>query len=147
MADFLTSRMYHNYLDVAVCMILAAYVLFQAKEHVDGCGGDSHIAVLREDGTSGQVDVSHVKELTDLLSSADNDLGQLLLNCGDLKMRDRMFKQRCKDALGVLEVYRSNAKKELTSRSELAKVLFPGVPTLDDLGIPKQKAKRKKRLA
>lgn len=56
MADFLSSRMYHDSMSLRQCVILAAYILFQAREHVDGCGGESQIAVLRDDGVSGVVD-------------------------------------------------------------------------------------------
>lgn len=53
MADFLARRMYGDHLTIHQAVIVAAYTLFQAKEHVDGCGGDSQIAVLRDSGPSG----------------------------------------------------------------------------------------------
>jgi hypothetical protein len=53
--DFLAARMKPTMLDLHQCVILAAYILFQAKEHVDGCGGESQIAVLRHKGKSGLV--------------------------------------------------------------------------------------------
>ena len=56
MADFLASRMFRPGLSYRQGIILAAYILFQAKEHVDGCGGDSHIALLRDDESCGRVD-------------------------------------------------------------------------------------------
>jgi hypothetical protein len=67
MADFLARRMFGDHLTIHQCVIVAAYTLFQAKEHVDGCGGDSHIAVLRDTGPSGllnfQVINSNYEEL------------------------------------------------------------------------------------
>jgi hypothetical protein len=79
LADFLSARMYKDYLPLHTCVILAAYILFQTKEHVDGCGGDSHIAILRNEGISGQVSVKHIEALTKLLQRADREVGDILL--------------------------------------------------------------------
>lgn len=42
MANFLASRMYTEHLTLRQCVILAAYILYQSKEHVEGCGGERH---------------------------------------------------------------------------------------------------------
>lgn len=86
MADFLAARMYRNVISVHQGVILAAYVLFQAKEHVDGCGGDSHIAVLRNDGESGMVDPARIRAITDMLSDTDQQLGEVLLAAANLQV-------------------------------------------------------------
>jgi 20S proteasome alpha/beta subunit len=146
MADFLTSRMYKDYLDVRACLILAAYVLFQAKEHVDGCGGESHIAVLRDRAPSGKVNANHIKELTELLTFADHDVGSLLIACGDLKESDANFRNYYKGIMGGLETFRANAKKSIKDNAEFMKTLFPTIDHPDDLGIPKPNKKAAKRL-
>ncbi len=85
MADFLTKRMYNRYLNIHQCVILAAYILFQAKEHVDGCGGESHIAILREEGPSGRIDQDRIDTITKNLELADHNLGKLLLTSADVE--------------------------------------------------------------
>jgi len=60
------------------------YILFQAKEHVEGCGGTSHIAVLRESEASGMVDFRLVEHLTEYLKLADLFMGEMLLATADL---------------------------------------------------------------
>jgi hypothetical protein len=86
MADFLADRMYETHLTLNQCVILSAYILFQAKEHVEGCGGDSHIAVLRKNGVSGLVGWKQVEAITDILKYSDKDTGSILLQMADLSM-------------------------------------------------------------
>jgi hypothetical protein len=89
MADFLASRMYTRHLSLRQCAILAAYILFQAKEHVDGCGGESQIAVMRNEGVSGNANAASVERLNRLFSKFDSAVGGLILNATDLEIEDR----------------------------------------------------------
>ena len=93
MADFLAGRMYNGYLNIQQCVIRAAYVLFQAKEHVEGCGGDSHIAVLQNDGASGKVDWTRIEAINKLLQSVDDQAGKLILEAANLNRNDSEFKE------------------------------------------------------
>lgn len=91
MADFLAKRMFGTHLTLHQCVILAAYILLQAKEHVDGCGGESHIAVLREEGVSGKVDRYRVEAMTELIEFADGYSGELLLNAANAQLKSAEF--------------------------------------------------------
>jgi 20S proteasome alpha/beta subunit len=138
MADFLSSRMFKDYLDIQQLQIIAAYILFQAKEHVDGCGGDSEIAILRNDGRSGRVDSSHVEKITELLSYSDSELAQALLSCADLKMSKRTFRKRLRNTVKMIEMFRDNSVME-HRRMQCSRAVFFGMmgSETDDLGIPK----------
>jgi hypothetical protein len=96
MAEFLAGRMYHENLTLRQCVILAAYILFQAKEHVDGCGGDSHIAILRNEGTSGKVESNRIDVITDLLRFADKQIGHLLIDAANLSSNKTHFQLSAK---------------------------------------------------
>ena len=113
MADFLASRMYAHHLNLRQCAILAAYVLFQAKEHVDGCGGDSHIAVLREDGTSGIVARENVEAVTECLKMADDSLGSLTIDAADIELGSAEFVEKSRIAVGVIDSLRHETIQEL----------------------------------
>jgi 20S proteasome alpha/beta subunit len=119
MADFLASRMYGEELTVQQCVILAAYILFQAKEHVDGCGGNSHIAVLREDGPSGLVDARRIEAITLNLQRADAELGGFLLASSDIDIADKDFRQRADSVFRSLKMYRESQRKDLEGWHEL----------------------------
>jgi hypothetical protein len=110
MADFLAARMYSDGLTVQQCVILAAYILFQTKEHVDGCGGKSHIAVLREDGPSGPVDTERVEAITDNLNRADLELGNLLLASSNLDLNDKEFRDQADEVFKFLEMFRNEQR-------------------------------------
>jgi hypothetical protein len=125
MADFLASRMYAHHLNLRQCAILAAYVLFQAKEHVDGCGGESHIAVLRESGTSGIVVQENVETVTECLKMADHSLGNLLIDAADIELGSADFIEKTRTAVGVIDSLRFAAAKDL-ERHKTFRAAFTG---------------------
>lgn len=79
MANFLMSRLHSKILSWKQAVLLAAYILFQCKEHVNGCGGDSLIAVLSEKGHSEIIDLERVRALTEEITHVDMTLSSLLL--------------------------------------------------------------------
>jgi 20S proteasome alpha/beta subunit len=106
MADFLASRMYAAHLNIYQCAILAAYILFQAKEHVDGCGGESQIAVLRNSGTSGMAAPDRVDRITDLLKYGDGAAGPLIIEMANLALSDKEFKERAGELVDGMKAMR-----------------------------------------
>jgi hypothetical protein len=118
LANFLCARMYKEHLTLRQCVILAAYVLFQAKEHVNGCGGDSQIAVLRNDGVSGIIDWQRVEAMTKLLQGVDQGLGELLFDVGDLNKTDHDIGDHLQTMMDVVKTYREDAKAELKKHEE-----------------------------
>lgn len=137
MADFLASRMFQNHLSVHQCVILAAYILFQTKEHVDGCGGDSQIIVLRDRGASGTVDWRHVEAMTKILEMADSALGELLLRSANLEMKQEQLKEAVDLATSLFETYRSNAADELEKWAAITEGLMGHPHRVDAFGLPK----------
>jgi 20S proteasome alpha/beta subunit len=141
MADFLASRMFGSYSDVYQGVILAAYILHNAKEHVDGCGGQSHIAVLREGGKSGLVDQARIDALTKLTSEIDWRLGHLLLKLADL--RKEVDKKDIDENFLLIGDQRKFAKEDVRNADILADhmslFLNPTTTaTRDDLGFPQE---------
>jgi hypothetical protein len=137
MADFLASRMYGEHLPVHACVILAAYILFQSKEHVDGCGGDSQIVVLREDGSSGIVDWKRVEAITEMLSRSDRDVSELLLKSANLTVTDSELRESATLTYDLFEVFRNNQRKELQRWDDMtAGMLGKYKPDTDELGLP-----------
>jgi hypothetical protein len=143
LADFLTSRMRGNaWLNVRQTVILAAYILFQAKEHVEGCGGESHIAVLRETESSGMVDFRLVQHLTEYLKIADVYTGEMLLNSSDFSLPEHQALKGLMDSVESIKFLRAREKKQLESdrrddRTMYGSFIWPGErPIPDDLGLP-----------
>ncbi len=134
MADFLASRMYKTTLNLRQCVILAAYVLFQTKEHVAGCGGDSHIAVLRNTGTSDRIGWHRVQALTKLLKHADPEIGRILLHYADLRLKDEEIRKSVTETLDILLVARESERIDLKGWEDFWASFSD--QKLDDLGLP-----------
>jgi hypothetical protein len=144
--------MYRGSLDLGQLLILAAYVLFQTKEHVDGCGGESHIAVLRNAGNSGKVEESLISEITKLLESADGEMGRILLASANLSLGKKEFYRESRHALDVVDIFRDIARDHLSNLRQA--MVAPGSPMAgllpiqtDDLGIVKRSTSRKSKRA
>ena len=140
MADYLASRMYKSHLDLYHCVILAAYTLFQAKEHVVGCGGDSQIAVLRNEGPSGYVEHKRIAAMTELLQWADEAMGTVLLNAASLELDNRGFREMANGAIEGLEALRGGSKARIEREERNLMLLFGLGETQKDqfgLTIPK----------
>ena len=132
-----------DHLSLNACVILAAYVLFQAKEHVNGCGGESHITILRNDGISGRVDSQRIEAITKLLKYADQEIGEVLLQVPDFTIDQKRFKEFMSANMDLLNVLRNSRKKEiqdsiatLTAVTKLLAGPDYKVEPLDMFGIP-----------
>ena len=144
MVDFLKGRMFRRGLNLHQCVILAAYILFQAKEHADGCGGESHIAILRDNGVSGRVATDRITAITSLLELADNAAGRVLLDAADLEKDDAAFRSDLESIVEVMSRIRNAKRKEVAQAREtwdaISKILGGGSepPVLDEFGLPKR---------
>jgi len=137
MTDFLANRMYNRHLNLRQCAILAAYVLFQAKEHVDGCGGESHIAILRDNGASGIISQSKTDALTKLLEVADHHLGTLLLDCADIELPYGDLAEMNQTAIRMIESARAYTAEKLDRHQELVGAIAGSKKTeVDFFGFP-----------
>jgi hypothetical protein len=139
MADFLASRMYRDHLTIRQCVILAAYILFQAKEHIEGCGGHSMIAVLRNDDTSGVIGLRHTETFTNLVQNVDHEIGSILLKYADLEIKEDQFKEAVTKLFDRLITLRGYEEKELVSENAFWEGLSGGTIVSDDLGLAKTK--------
>jgi len=118
MADFLSEKMYSSAMSIQQCVILAAYILFQAKEHVDGCGGRSHITILRNDAKSGPVDPQRIDSITETIQKADLALGRLLIDSSNLDLNETEFNEQITNAINILWMYRKEQGKDFESWKE-----------------------------
>ena len=138
LADFLTSKMRGDaWLTIRQTVTLAAYILFQAREHVEGCGGESHVAVLRESESSGLVDFRLVQHLDEYLKTADHFTGEMLLTAADFSIPNAEASERMNSLLGTLRFGREREMRRLEEDREYDRSLtsFLGDFREDDLGL------------
>jgi hypothetical protein len=121
MADFLASRLSQRYLPSTQAFILAAYVLFQCKEHVDGCGGDSHIAILNETGGSAMLHPWRVESITELIRESEVHLPSLLLSALDYSIPPADFKTHLEFVMrGILALHQRSVDFKTQWERQLA---------------------------
>jgi 20S proteasome alpha/beta subunit len=128
LAHFISTRMYGQYLTVQQAVILAAYVLFQAIRHVDGCGGDSHIAVLRNDGESQLLGNAMLNGISSHLRYIDAEVERIMLSAVDLETLDHDYEQRMHRFVEFMETARLKHREEVKGwkeLKELTKALWP----------------------
>jgi hypothetical protein len=139
MADFLASRMYHDGMNLRQCVILAAYILFQAREHVDGCGGDSQIAILRNDGVSGKVDYLSIDTINKMFRCEDAGLGRLILHAADLEIDNKEFQEHARQIAEIAASTRQiEAWQYKATRANAMSGLYGTGPSpeVDEYGLP-----------
>ena len=69
-------------------VILAAYTVYMAKMHADGCGGETHIAKLENSGGSSFVPSGEIKWIEAHIESLESYLGIAFLGNADLNVPD-----------------------------------------------------------
>lgn len=74
--------------------ILAVYLLQQAKEYIEGCGGDSHVLTLRASGKISRVDPADVALIANHISALDRNSSSVLMSSPDLKLSNDEFEGR-----------------------------------------------------
>ncbi len=92
LSNFFCSRMYHPNLTISQTIVLAAYVLVQAVEYLDGCGGEQHIAVLRNTGQSEVVDPITLDGIVSHLKSIDKEAANVLFATVNLDLSEDKYK-------------------------------------------------------
>jgi hypothetical protein len=147
LADFLTTKMRGDgWLTIRQTVTLAAYILLQAKEHVEGCGGESHIAVLRESESSGLVNFRLIEHLEEYLKTADRFTGEMLLTAADFSIPDSEAAESMTNSLETLRFGREREIKKLKEDREFDQSITLGFGTAgeeDDLGLPVEAAPSK----
>jgi len=68
-ADFLLRHL-RTTTHITNAMALAIYVLYSAKQHSEGCGGDTHLAVIQNDSENYLLDSPQVKAMENLFEAA-----------------------------------------------------------------------------
>jgi 20S proteasome alpha/beta subunit len=126
LANFICARTYLHNMTLSQATILAAYVLFQAKEHVEGCGGDSHIAVLRDEGGSGTIDADRLIGINRQLNDVDKFIEHLLISAVDLEMSDEQYRNTQALFLQVVNQTRELHKQNKSAYEELQRILLGG---------------------
>lgn len=131
MADFLASKLHCNWLGVRQAAILAAYILLEASEHVDSCGGDPQIVALRHTGASGTVSSTKLYDVTDLIRLTTWNAGRILLEVSDMDKDDAEVQAAIEKELELMHHSRGHLRYQ--QRLKYSDEYFN---TIDCFGLP-----------
>jgi hypothetical protein len=126
LSNFVCSRMYRENLTLQQATILAAYVLFQAKEHVEGCGGQSHVAVLKNEGGSGMADDLH--GIDRQIGLIDKNVERTILSAADLTIDETKFSSDLSSFINFMTLTRRMHADEQAQWEAMRKALSGGKP-------------------
>lgn len=132
LSNFLCSRMYSRNFTIPQAIILASYVLFQAIEHLDGCGGEQHIAVLRNNGESEVIDPVTLGGIITQLKHLDKEAARILIAAVNLDLPEQKYE-------GLVEHFRLL----LSSTRAQHKVEIQGWPEIKKAVVDRSKAKKR----
>jgi hypothetical protein len=111
-ATFIARQMYELHLPISQLVILAAYTIFQAKVHADGCGGDTHIAKLVNSGGSKRINAQEVQWIESHIHALEMFLGTAFLSNADLDTDDSMVAAHIELFCTQLRLTREEQRKE-----------------------------------
>ena len=70
---------------------LAVYMLNRVKDHVPGCGGDSHIAILTRDGEAQTLSLREILGLEEQFLTSEQITKEILVTCANRAISDEAF--------------------------------------------------------
>lgn len=98
LADYIIDRMFRSSMSAMEARTLAAYMLLRVKEYVAGCGGDSEIVILQNDGAIHKMRDLTASRLASVISRAEIYLPNVMIAMamGHSKREfDRILKDFC----------------------------------------------------
>jgi len=105
LARYIADRMFSpETMSTRTTEILSVYLLSEAKEYVDGCGGDSVVATLANGGQLHTVDADEVSWITTHLRGFEARSSSLSLRAADLNVPDEDFDR-------LVEIFLEDAKE------------------------------------
>ena len=93
----LTQQLFTKDMTVEHAGLTAVYVLHQAKRWIDGCGGNSDIVVLSNDGNILQMSTRMVDQLEKHFDEFNRYLGPILIGCADRDFDSTKFEEMMDD--------------------------------------------------
>lgn len=108
LASYFLDRMYSPTQSTWTGIALATHMLMHVKKHVQGCGGESHIIHLKNNGHCDFVTTPQIEDTERFLVAFDKAIRPVLFAGPDLNVDQEAFGRLIADAAQRLETLRSN---------------------------------------
>jgi 20S proteasome alpha/beta subunit len=106
-ASYLTQKMFMNGMPLEVATYLASYVLWETKQHVQTCGGDSIIYRLKNDGTMQYLGYGEIRDYETHFDDFDRTIQRLRLQTVNLELEDVKFERTLSDFAEEARLFRA----------------------------------------
>lgn len=111
LSDYLIPTLYrHGNMSLNDVAIIAAHVLYQTKQYVDGCGGGSEFLVLHADGKFGQVQWYDIDSGERLSRVCDLVLRNLMLDASNPAASDEHLRSVIEDVYLIAQAFRDEKR-------------------------------------
>jgi hypothetical protein len=125
MADYIADRSSHgSFMDARWAELLAIYLLQQAKNYIDGCGGDSHVITLKADGSVNRMAGSDIEIIGDLMKFVDRQFSDVLMCATDPLLGEDDFRAHMDIFMQTVGMRRAQ-QREIKRKVDEAKANHP----------------------
>jgi hypothetical protein len=108
MAMYLSSRLDVRGVSTAVGELVAAFILWEVKQHVQTCGGDSVIYKLSKDGKMQYRTERDIRDFEEHFSSIGRKIQRIRMHTADLQQTEEEFEKKlaafCSDLMALRKI-------------------------------------------
>jgi hypothetical protein len=104
LANYIEDRFWQPKIDLGDLVPVVTYIVDQARKHVDGCGGRTHVAVIKANGEMRQLPKHETKSRTERIADIDHATRNIAKMAMDERIDDKVARYEIMQ--GVKEIMR-----------------------------------------
>jgi hypothetical protein len=108
LANYIEDRFWAPKIDLGDLVPVVTYIIDQARKHVDGCGGRTHVAVIKANGEMRQLPKHETKRRTERITDIDHIARSIAKMAMDERIDDDVARQEMmQDVERIMEIRKS----------------------------------------
>jgi len=116
MAMYLTSRLWVSGMPISVGELMAAFILWEVKQHIKTCGGETVIYRVDDAGNLQYRGEGDIRDFQDYFSSIDRQVQRIRVHTANLESSNQEFEQKltgfCEDTRALRKIRLEKLKSE-----------------------------------
>jgi hypothetical protein len=111
LSKYICDPLFNSGLVTEMITLLAAFMLYETKRHVPGCGGESHIVILSNDGSLTPIPPFNAESISNQINAYNKALQHMPLAYANETITDEQFKIVFEMVMGQLMATRGRFAK------------------------------------
>ncbi|HZW92317.1 MAG TPA: hypothetical protein VFF64_05035 [Candidatus Eremiobacteraceae bacterium] len=108
LAKYIEDRFWQPKIDLGDLVPVVTYIVDQARKHVDGCGGRTHVAVIKPDGEMRQLPKDETKRRTERIAEIDHIARSMAKMAMDERINEEVVRHEImQDVERIIEIRKS----------------------------------------